>query len=127
MFFVKLSPKGKKRFQVTVSLPKSVIELKDHCAIHPEGLFLTDEEMSYAKDHGFDLLVKDGLLIVEERKIGAELVKPAVYQETKLAPVKATQVPLTPPAIAPDVPKAVEEPKEERRPRRRSVEEAPKE
>lgn len=83
---VTLTPKGAQKFQVIVCLTKSMIELKSYLRVNPNGLRLSDDELAYAKQHGLDGLVANGL--VEIKELGADAPPPKPIEAKNLEPVK---------------------------------------
>lgn len=62
---INLTEKGKKMWNVIVSLPKAAMEMKDYCRLHPAGLRVTEEEFRYAMAHGLEDLIAKGLVSTE--------------------------------------------------------------
>lgn len=87
---VTLTPKGAQKFQVVVCLTKSMVELKSYLKVNPSGLRLSDDELTYAKQHGLDGLVANGL--VEVKEVGA-VVTPPKAPEVVVEPPKREEKP----------------------------------
>jgi hypothetical protein len=84
------------RYQVHVCLPKSTVELKDHVKVNPSGLSLTESDLGYAKAHGLQKLIDEGLVaIVGSKNKVSEPVpspkSPAVVEMLKKEEEKAKE------------------------------------
>ena len=97
---IKLTPKGNKhKFGLTISLPRSIIDLKRFCRVNSQ-LLLSDEEYTFATKAGLKDLVEKGL--VKESLV------------TRTAKV-ITKAPAKPKVVKVEEPAKVEEPVEEQK------------
>ena len=103
---IKLTPKGNKhKFGLTISLPRSIIDLKRFCRVNSQ-LLLSDDEYTFAIKAGLKDLVEKGL-------VKESLVTRAAKAITK-APAKPKVVKAEEPAKVEEPAKA-EEPVEEQK------------
>lgn len=89
---IKITEKGKASYGAVVCLPKAMIEMRDYSKVNPSGLVLTDSELAYAKAHGLDKVLADGLLaFAGMEKIGQPTAAPVSHKESAPKAVEAAK------------------------------------